>query len=325
MEIAMLGTKGKFFRNFPELISTGEVELYSGQMGRSYTIDWSTKENKDIELYEHGTLPHLKDLDYDIDHAYSFIPFLPEEYYEWLRSIKFAISKDFYREIKRHSRLAIDQWSHVNNANHSNGYTNDICLKPAMAHVESAFRLLADSAYSEDRKSYERYGKNVILAPAMTYHFWGNVLDQKSVWNVSGLNRINSSYRYKNPHAVQETHKDEEGRSSMIEFLEDVKEREKNRRHFYQSLYDNIADKIISIGSVNNGIVPETISEALTLAIGQFEKEDLSYIIDLAKISPSVIDIQKEFRQARHVLLEYRNDKKGLENIQTVMRKTGSR
>jgi hypothetical protein len=127
-----------------------------------YSLDWSSFDkrlNDKHVLWLHNHHPNA-----DIP----FMSGLPKKYEETAQSLRFALDVNYLAEIQRFAREASASWSTLRPFDSA---IRDLCLKPAIASIGVAFKLLADcicsdhSPRSNDPANY--------FAPHMLLHkFW---------------------------------------------------------------------------------------------------------------------------------------------------------
>ena len=95
---------------------------------------------------------------------------LPFDYEHKIADLVFGLQTGYLTEIRRCAHAAINEF---NVHRQVDGYMQDLCLKPGVSYVETAFRLLADSILDEHSDYYTRaYVLKTIAFHAMLYKFW---------------------------------------------------------------------------------------------------------------------------------------------------------
>lgn len=154
----MLNNTNKLF--FPKIEFEKSVELNhnsgDSKIVNLYRLDWTHKEKK-------------------CNNGESELPF---RYEDLIKSLRFAISDGYLKEIRRSSWASIEELNMIRTVDSS---MKQIYLKPTVAYINVAFKLLVDSVFDIDTNFYYR-GKNKIILPyLLLYKFWKN---QRQIPNI---------------------------------------------------------------------------------------------------------------------------------------------
>ncbi len=106
-------------------------------------------------------------------HDDQYLTALPQPYDDWIKSIQYSLTSEYIREIEHMSNAGKMEWGRTRRFD---TMVREFCLEPAIAHIWTAFRLLADCAWDEPNRWWYR-DKNldhVIIPYALAYKFWRN-------------------------------------------------------------------------------------------------------------------------------------------------------
>ena len=150
---------------FPALNRFGETSFksHSDQEGYKttelYTLNWEKLDLlKKAEFSKHA-----------LTHDSAFPGTLPEEYDGLVKKMIFAIPSSYLKEIRRSSYKALTEWD----GDYSfDTVIREMCLQPAIAHVQVAFRLIADCLYDPATNYFSREPIKIIATQALLYKFW---------------------------------------------------------------------------------------------------------------------------------------------------------
>ncbi len=166
----MLSRTNKLF--FPRLERIGEFKMVRRVDGvqkitteNGYRLDWSKQEETIRKKHEDWRSKYHpeKDLPY--------VPQLPAEYDEWVKSLLFAIPINYLREIKRMAQVGLEDWDHYRPFD---TMIREQCLEPAKAMIRCAFILLSDCVYNPEVEYYSRQSKVSLAEYVMPYKFWSH-------------------------------------------------------------------------------------------------------------------------------------------------------
>lgn len=147
----MLNNTSKLFFPKIEFEKSTELNHNSGdnKIVNLYYLDWTHKEKK-------------------CNNGESELPF---RYEEKIKSLKFAISDGYLKEIRRTSWSSVEELNMMRSVDSSMRY---LYLKPAVAFVAVAFWLLSDSIFDSETNFYYRQPDKIILPHLLLYKFWKN-------------------------------------------------------------------------------------------------------------------------------------------------------
>jgi hypothetical protein len=148
---------------FPSLRRFGETSFKSWQ-DESKTTDLYTLYWDDIDKIKQDNFLH-----HSITSSSKFPGTLPKEYDDITKSFVFALPQKYVDEIKRQARTAQTEWSQ-NYQFDTN--IREICLKPAITHIQVAFALLKDCLYDPSTNYFSRSPLKNITSQMMLYKFW---------------------------------------------------------------------------------------------------------------------------------------------------------
>jgi len=154
---------------FPQLIHIGSTK-FSGQRNSQketslYRLDWSYRDEilkKNDDRWRDGTSKRLSDF-------HPFIITLPGIWESRLQSMKFAITDKYMQEIKRCVDLGAKEWD-IRRPFDTD--VREMCLIPAKAFIEVAFKLLVDCLYDSEDHYYDRTPLRRIGKHMLIYRFW---------------------------------------------------------------------------------------------------------------------------------------------------------
>ena len=164
---------------FPTLCTGEECPEIDG-IATLYYLDWSSQETCAIKfgnkllgenLFSEGSAS------------------LPEPYDSDIKKLVFAIKPIHLSELKRCCLMAMAEYNLINSI-----YDDIIarfCIKPAVAYIETAFKLLSDSIFTVHRNYYSRdYFSKIIYFHAMLYKFWCYQTYSSYIWERSVIDRL---------------------------------------------------------------------------------------------------------------------------------------
>jgi len=152
------------------------------------------------------------------------IDLLPPHWATWLDACRFSIDGVYQSEVTRHCRSALLDWQLDAPFDHRVG---EILQQPAVAHVETAFRLLADCLWDEDRMDWQRGHPRLVFLSAALLRFWDGKIPEVRCARLEDLRTLG-----RHPGSLVKTHRGGEwATGSAIEdalvqsFLHEVDER----------------------------------------------------------------------------------------------------
>ncbi len=165
----MLGIRNPLF--FPRLIRTGEVKFKAwsdtAKTTTTYELDWSESEKKKEEGY-YKWYSGYASTDNQAN-EFMYIPELPKKHDDWLKNFTIAIPAHYLETIRSFSRRGLDVWI---GRYPFDTMIREICLKPAIAYIDVAFRLIADCLYDPSTKYFYRGADKILFAHIALYKFW---------------------------------------------------------------------------------------------------------------------------------------------------------
>lgn len=147
----MLGLSHKLI--FPKLIFIKETML---------TRNDTNCVGPDINVYK---------LDWSKNNALSEYPALPDPYDDWINGLQFALDRKYRTEIVLCANKARIEWGTERSFD---TMIREICLKPAIAYTEVAFKLMADCIYDPEADYYYRGDDKILVSHALMYKLWSN-------------------------------------------------------------------------------------------------------------------------------------------------------
>lgn len=147
----MLNNTGKLFFPKIEFEKSTELNHNSGdnKIVNLYYLDWTHKERK-------------------CNNGETELPFRFEEK---IKNLKFAISDGYLKEIRRTSWASVEELNMMRTVDSS---MRGLYLKPTVAFVSVAFRLLSDSMFDTETNFYYRKSDKIVLPHLLLYKFWKN-------------------------------------------------------------------------------------------------------------------------------------------------------
>ncbi len=113
---------------------------------------------------------------------------LPEEYLSIIDELLFAITPVYLHKICRFCQSA-DKELNIN-LNENDGLF-ELSLRPIIAYVEIAFKLLADCIIEKNKDYFTRnYTLKTIVFHSMLYIFWGRYVGKGMLGDFSGIYRL---------------------------------------------------------------------------------------------------------------------------------------
>lgn len=125
---------------------------------------------------------------------------LPPRYDEIVKGLAFALPHDYQVEIQHFTKLYYDERHRVRKFDTC---IHDMCLRPAAAAINTAFKLLVDCCYDTNSKNWLREDKagrsgdgidnKLLLGCLMRYKFWRESTGHGLIWEHSGLDEVERS------------------------------------------------------------------------------------------------------------------------------------
>lgn len=147
----MLNNTSKLF--FPKIEFEKSIELNhnsgDNKIVNLYYLDWTHKEKK-------------------CNDGESELPF---RYEDKIKNLRFAISDGYLKEIRRTSWASVEELNIMRTVDSSLRF---LYLKPAVAYVSVAFRLLSDSVFDSETNFYYRKHDKIVIPHLLLYKFWKN-------------------------------------------------------------------------------------------------------------------------------------------------------
>jgi hypothetical protein len=112
---------------------------------------------------------------------------LTEEYEDAIKNLRFAISDSYFREIRRCSWRAVEEWN-VNRQIDSS--LKSIYLLPTASYIETAFKLLTDCLYDESTNYFYRKDDKIVIPYLLLYKFWKHQVSNALLFNFSLLSEL---------------------------------------------------------------------------------------------------------------------------------------
>ena len=130
-----------------------------------YRLDWTKKDQKCEDDHEKWLRQCSPTRDFPLH------PCLPDYIDAWLKNQKFAIPHHYMDEIRRNSKRGLEEWGMERSFDTN---IREFCLKPAIAHIYTAFYLIADCAYDNAENYFYRGDDKIIIPHALAYRFWAH-------------------------------------------------------------------------------------------------------------------------------------------------------
>lgn len=180
----MLNNRNKLF--FPKIEFTRSMELNhnsgDSKIVNLYTLDWSHKEKKCNDGQSE----------------------LPPHYEQIIKNLKFAISDNYLDEIRRSSWSSISEFNTIRKLDSS---IRPIYLKPTVAYIGTAFKLLSDCIFDNDIGFYYRGDYKIIFPYLLLYKFWKNQrqIPKSMLLDISNITELLTISTVENLSKEQET------------------------------------------------------------------------------------------------------------------------
>lgn len=196
---------------FPKLVHVGYTTLTAPKQLRVpieqaedaeialYRLDWT-----DLEAWRR--LEHERWVTRNAKKEYPYQEPLPEPYAQQLAAARFAIRPEYYGELARNGQRAAEEWRVYRPFDTA---VREMCLGPAMAHVEVAVDLLMDCLFDEGRLEFawRRHGHKMILESSILWLIWYRQTGGGLLWKRARLDDLQSRWeRLRRPPTVLMDH-----------------------------------------------------------------------------------------------------------------------
>jgi hypothetical protein len=223
---------------FPSLVRQGEVNFKSWSSSKEtvvFKLDWSKVE--EIKKQRHADWLKKSWPDKNIP----FFPSAPEPYNSWVESLEFAIPHRYLDEIRRTTHLSLLEWG---TERHFDTMIREICLKPAEAYVDVAFRLIADCVYDRKLNYFYKGDDKFLVSRVMLYKFWSYQTGGGLVRHRARLEKTDLSFSCS----------EDEERDKIVKTVTDVFDAfEKEKEKAFNVIYENCP----KLGVVEEGATAE--------------------------------------------------------------------
>lgn len=182
----MLGVEHPLY--FPKLIQEGcchlkhrDEHVSVENILRLFRLDWSQQEANIMRKHAMWL---------QSQHPGKIIPCLgglPEPYNKQLNTCIFAISDDYLKEIRYHTREGLAAW---NRNLRFDTIIREECLGPGISHIRVSFALLADCLYDPDNQYWDRSDFKQILKYIMAIKFWFYQTGRGMAFRHAGLEEL---------------------------------------------------------------------------------------------------------------------------------------
>lgn len=179
----------------PRLVPIGTAEFSSGHTFKSFNrfkLDWDHIDKFKADQYQSWRTKHWPE---QLKHIGDKCPqALPGKYHDIVRSLTFALSGSYHREIKHFAQLYLLERLRERKFD---TVIRDMCLETAAAAINCAFKLLADCLYDEKTKGWLREdvkGDNVytksLARHLLMYEFWSGSVGRGLVWDHAEMPKL---------------------------------------------------------------------------------------------------------------------------------------
>lgn len=187
--------------NIPRLIDLEtEVPLKTGDIVGSYRL-YSLGWDEVDRAKKRNHLDWLRNTGVDFNHIPSWYPeILPRDLDTTINGLRFAISSTYRAEIYHYSQLYLVEWSRDRPFD---TMIRSMCLRPAIAAINCALKLLADCIYNQATSYWMkeitfpnglRLNKRAIQC-LLLYKFWKFCTGDGVVWENSEFDRLEKHTR----------------------------------------------------------------------------------------------------------------------------------
>jgi len=145
-----------------------------------------------------------------------YIDLLPQHWAAWLDGARFNMDDTYTSEIRHHCRAALLDWQLDAPFDKRIG---EILQQPTVAHVETAFRLLADCLWDADKKQWERGHPRKVFLSAALLRFWDGKVAEVNCARLQDLQDLSDgTVKFRDESATGSTIEE----ALIVSFLQDV-------------------------------------------------------------------------------------------------------
>ena len=156
------------------------------------------------------------------------------EYCDYAEGVHYLIAPHYYQEIRRCAMQALVEWTMQRKFD---TVIRELCSNPAIAYIDTAFRLLSDCAYDIDKRYWHRDNRRVLLPHILMYKFWIGQTGRGMVELHAGFGRLGlSAICYDKQRASGDTETLIDGQI-IAKFLKDMTEFEQADMAVHQFKY----------------------------------------------------------------------------------------
>ncbi len=119
----------------------------------------------------------------------SFIGSIPEEYSEWLDSLRFSIPSNYIDEIRHCSFKALEE---TIRRKPESRWEPQPTRGPAATFIQKAFILISDCLYDPTTHNYSRDERKNLVPYALTFKFWCHQTKVDNLFLYSGISDLKS-------------------------------------------------------------------------------------------------------------------------------------
>lgn len=172
---------------FPDLDFQKETSINTGtpqaKHSNLYKLNWEWSDNYKKKKW----------LQFQKEHQFSKNKFmeLPEPYNQVVKDSLFFISEHYRSEIIRNFAEATKEWALIRTSFDTT--IREMCLDPAISHIQVGFNLIADCLYDEEKNYYDRTELAQIISNMLLYKFWCMQTGNGMVRYHSGINNMNEA------------------------------------------------------------------------------------------------------------------------------------
>ena len=198
---------------FPFLRKVGEHNK-NGRKIDIFKLDWTEKDRICKEKFNRWSSKYHTDKDL------IYIEDLPEQYESMVQNTTFAIPNNYLIGIRKYTRLGMHERNDP--ACSADTAVREICLYPAIAYIETAFRLIIDCMYDGD-ECLKPIFINILL-----YKFWshqigdGNLFKNSKMDNLSYLKdgEDHKDFCQQFINAIEENQRQREEQNNLVNVVE---------------------------------------------------------------------------------------------------------
>lgn len=192
---------------FPHLVFLKDVTFGTSQAKTSktklYKLDWqgfdSTINDKFQSDWKSVHIPDpeapikMPDLWLLSKKDIPIVQIFNKQYEDILQSLLFAVPQNYAEEIRNSTQAAILEW---NKERHFDTVIREMCLKPAIKHIEVAFKLLCDCIYDEKTNYFSRTDNKYLLPHVLLFRFWQHQTGSGCIMNNSDFDTLRDKLTY---------------------------------------------------------------------------------------------------------------------------------